>query len=65
MHRLAVEAIIRSVQKRAIQGDCPTEPAQSVETLEGVIMELANARLRRQIERDPDDDPSAGAFGDF
>jgi hypothetical protein len=60
MHQLAVEAIIRSVQKRVAQGDCPTEPAHSIETLEEVIIELANARLRRQIERDPDDEPSAG-----
>jgi len=58
MHSLAVEAIIRSVQKRVAQGDFPTEPAQSIETLEEVIVELANARLRRQIMNDPDDDPS-------
>lgn len=65
MHTLAVEAIIRSVQKRVAQGDCPIEPPQTIETLESVIIELANARLRRQIERDPDEDPSAGALGDF
>jgi hypothetical protein len=65
MHTLAVEAIIRSVQKRVAQGDCPTEPPQTVETLESVIIELASARLRHQIERDPDEDPSAGALGDF
>jgi hypothetical protein len=65
MHTLAVEAIIRSVQKRVAQGDCPTEPPQTIETLESVIVELANARLHRQIERDPDEDPSAGALGDF
>lgn len=60
MHPLAVDAIVRSIQKRVAQGDCPTEPAHSVETLEEVIIELANARLRRKALSDPDDEPSAG-----
>lgn len=60
MHKLAVERIIDSVQRRVAQGDCPTEPPQTVETLEEVICELARARLARKIATDPDEDPSAG-----
>lgn len=57
MHKLAVEAIVNSVQKRVAQGDCPTEPPQSLETLEEVICALARERLMRQIRNDPDDNP--------
>lgn len=60
MHKLAVQRIVDSVQRRVAQGDCPTEPPQSRETLEEVIVELAKQRLARQIASDPDDDPSAG-----
>lgn len=47
MHPLAVKDIVESVRLRAAQGDCPTEPAQSVEVLEQVILELCKdvARL--------------------
>ena len=37
------DAVIASVRLRASQGDCPTEPAHSVETLESVILDLARA----------------------
>lgn len=37
------EAVIASVRLRASQGDCPTEPAHSTETLESVILDLAGA----------------------
>jgi len=37
------DAVIASVRLRASQGDCPTEPAHSVETLENVILDLAPA----------------------
>ncbi len=41
MHSQAADAIVESVRRREAQGDCPTEPAQSVETLENCILELA------------------------
>lgn len=40
MHPLAVKEIVESVRLRAAQGDCPTEPAQSVEVLEQAILEM-------------------------
>lgn len=39
------EAVIASVRRRASQGDCPTEPAHSIETLENVILDLAGATI--------------------
>lgn len=41
MHADLREAIIASVRRRFEQGDCPTEPAHTVETLEHVILDLA------------------------
>lgn len=60
MHPLARLQIIRSVQRRVAQGDCPTEPPHSREILEEVICDLADAALLRRIDSDPDDEPSAG-----
>lgn len=48
MHPTLADEIVKSVRKRISQGDCPTEPPQSIETLEGVIDELAD-RPRRQL----------------
>lgn len=40
MHALAAGLITGSVIKRASQGDCPTEPEHSVETLEEALIEV-------------------------
>lgn len=61
MHPALVIKIVESIQRRVAQGDCPTEPPQSVETLEGAVLELYAQTLRLQIALDPDDcEPSAG-----
>lgn len=55
MHPLAAGAITGSVIKRASQGDCPTEPAHSVETLEETLIEVnrmfqAEQKIRTEME---------------
>jgi len=40
MHPMLLEKVIESVQKRVNQGDCPTEPPQSRESLEDAVLEL-------------------------
>jgi len=62
MHPFAVLKICESVQRRVRQGDCPTEPPQSVETLEEVVLELWKSNQRLRIQLDPDDEPSAGGY---
>lgn len=42
MHRELLKALIQSVELRRSQGDCPTEKAHSVETLEEMIIELVD-----------------------
>lgn len=56
MHTLAAGAIVGSVKKRIAQGDCPTEKAFDVETLEGALMEVhrlfeAEQRQREKLEK--------------
>jgi hypothetical protein len=59
MHADLRNAVIASVRRRVEQGDCPTEPAHTVETLENVILDLAPkvasedqaARDRRMYEQ--------------
>ena len=41
MHLAAAEKLIESVRRREQQGDHPTEPALSVETLEDLVLTLA------------------------
>jgi hypothetical protein len=36
------ETVIESVRRRVAQGDCPTEPAQHIETLEHALLDLAD-----------------------
>jgi len=74
MHIQALRLIIESVRIRVSQGDSPTEPPQNIETLEESLLALAdmyekqsnfnllfsNKTLRSKINKDPDDDPSAG-----
>lgn len=61
MHPAAVIKIVESVQRRVRQGDCPTEPPQSRESLEETVLELYAHVQRLQIALDPDDcEPSAG-----
>ncbi len=43
MHISAVREIVASVQRRIAQGDYPTEPAQSIETLEDALVSLAQS----------------------
>ncbi|MDP8986652.1 MAG: hypothetical protein M3N97_16740 [Pseudomonadota bacterium] len=55
MHPLAAGAVTGSVIKRVSQGDCPTEPAHSVETLEEALIEVnrlfqAEQKVREQLE---------------
>lgn len=60
MHPLLVLKVCESVQRRVRQGDCPTEPPQSRETLEEAVLELWSQTQRLRIRLDPDDEPSAG-----
>lgn len=60
MHPIAVWKIVDSVRLRVNQGDCPTEPPHSRETLEEVVLELSAQVQRLQIALDPDEEPSAG-----
>lgn len=55
MHPQAADAIVESVRRRESQGDHPTEPAQSVETLENCVITLADrlARVNEDAERSP------------
>jgi hypothetical protein len=52
MNRQALEEVIRQVERRIAQGDCPTIPAFRVSTLEEVIFDLAaeNRALRSQSD---------------
>lgn len=50
MHPVASDMIVKQIRQRISEGDCPTIPAQSVETLEGVIEDLA-LRLDRAPQR--------------
>ena len=65
MHPTALVELAHSVKRRIRQGDCPTEPPHSRETLEEMVSELwdlwQNERTRRKIASDPDEDPSAGS----
>lgn len=56
MHTLAAGAIVGSVKKRIAQGDCPSEKAFDVETLECALMEVhrlfeAEQRQREKLEK--------------
>lgn len=50
MNRQAMEEVIRQVERRIAQGDCPSIPSFRVSTLEEVIFDLAaeNRELRSQ-----------------
>lgn len=52
MHTLAAGAIVGSVKKRVAQGDCPTEKAFDVETLECALMEVHRLFEAEQRERE-------------
>lgn len=70
MHTLAAGAIVGSVKKRIAQGDCPTEKAFDVETLEGALMEVhrlfeAEQRQREQLEKLLADAKRMAEFGDI
>ena len=61
MHLSALKAVLESVRRRVAQGDCPTEPPQSVETLEDALLSLEKREAqRRKILSAPDDEPTAG-----
>lgn len=64
MHPTALVELAHSVKRRIRQGDCPTEPPHSRETLEEMVSDLwdlwQSERMRRKIASDPDDDPEAG-----
>jgi hypothetical protein len=49
MNLLAALLIAENVRQRAEQGDCPKIPAQPVETLENVILELQRALARDAV----------------
>lgn len=44
------DAVIASVRRRVEQGDCPTERAQTVEVLEHVILDLADATPSQRLD---------------
>jgi hypothetical protein len=50
MNRKALEEVIRQVERRIAQGDCPSIPAFRLSTLEEVIFDLAaeNKTLREK-----------------
>lgn len=54
MNRTALNEVIRQIERRIAQGDCPTIPAFRVSTLEEVIFDLAaeNRMLRSQSVAD-------------
>lgn len=52
MHKLILDQVVASVRRRVEQGDCPTEPAQSVETLELAVIQLAEAAKARSLSKD-------------
>jgi hypothetical protein len=64
MNRWATEEVIRQVERRIAQGDCPTIPAFRVSTLEEVIFDLAaeNRALRSQSDASPEH-PKGSAEG--
>jgi hypothetical protein len=49
MHPKLTENLIASVKRRVAQGDCPTEPALALETLEDLVLTQA-ARITALIE---------------
>lgn len=65
MHPLLVLKICESVQRRVRQGDCPTEPPQSLETLEEAVLELWAQTQRLRIRLDPNDEPDAGSSSEY
>lgn len=70
MHPLAAGAIVGSVKKRIAQGDCPTEKAFDVETLEGALMEVhrlfeAEQRQREKLEKLLAEARRMAEFGDI
>ena len=42
MHELAIQEVIKICRQREQEGDCPTIKAPSVETLEDVVIQIAN-----------------------
>lgn len=72
MHKALLRQVILVCQQREREGDRPTVPALSVETLEDAVVELAkylpsielkfsNNWLRNKISSDPEaDEPQAG-----
>lgn len=69
VHPLATKELVASVRLRISQGDCPTEPPLSRETLEGLVDSIAPRRLkllvddewlRKRIATDRDVDTEAG-----
>lgn len=42
VHIKALDAVVASVRRRVDQGDCPVEPVQGVEILEGAVVQLAD-----------------------
>ena len=54
MHKLLVEKMVESVRRRVAQGDCPIEPAYSVEILEHCIVELAADPVEPKVSSDVD-----------
>ncbi len=76
MHMLAVAEMVKSVRRRMVQGDCPTEAPFGREQLENALVTLADmyervapgrlqglpddAALRRQIAAARDVDTEAG-----
>lgn len=55
MHKLIADPQIAQVRKRASEGDCPITPSLSVESLEDLVLHLADAKKEDQsakINRD-------------
>lgn len=55
MHKLIADPQIAQVRKRASEGDCPITPSLSVESLEDLVLHLADAK--KVADRAPDDAP--------
>jgi len=47
MYRKLTDTIVSRVRARQSEGDCPTQPAYSVETLENALVDLADRMPRR------------------
>lgn len=52
MHALAAGRIVGEVMKRVREGDCPTTPKFSNETLEDALLEVHHLFQREQEERE-------------